>query len=46
MVVLASLSIARGETSATATAATAATATVYPAFAPVTTVYLLQSTCL
>ena len=43
MVVLASLSIARGETSATATAATG---TVYPAFAAVTTVYLLQSTCL
>ena len=45
MVVLASLLIARGETSATATA-TAATATVYLAFAAVTTVYLLQSTCL
>ena len=45
MVVLASLLIARGETSAPA-ASTAATATVYPAFAAVTTVYLLQSTCL
>ena len=45
MVVLASLLIARGETSAPA-ASTAATATVYPAFAAVTTVYLLQNTCL
>ena len=43
MVVLASLLIARSETSATATGATA---TVYLAFAAVTTVYLLQSTCL
>lgn len=43
--VLASLSIARGETSAPV-ASTAATATAYPAFAAVTIVYLLQSTCL
>ena len=40
MGVLASLSIARGETSVTATD-TAATATVYPAFAAVTTLNLL-----